>query len=266
MDGQHSGLTHYMFSKVLNSIKDRAETLGYDITFISENIGGKETSYLEHARYRRCDGVIITCIDFDRPSVHELIASNLPVVVIDHDFNDCGVVASDNEEGMKQLVTYLYDKGFKDLLYIHGEDCDVTKYRVKSFKETCGGYDDTKCQIMEGIYYSKSSAYDNTKEYLESDKPTPSVIMYPDDYAAIGGMRAIRELGYKIPDDIAIVGYDGIELGALVEPSITTIEQDTDQIGIEAVNILKRLMENKDLNYERVLVPVKLVERSSTRK
>ncbi len=69
VDGQHSGLTHYMFSKVLNSIKDRAETLGYDITFISENIGGKETSYLEHARYRRCDGVIITCIDFDRPSV-----------------------------------------------------------------------------------------------------------------------------------------------------------------------------------------------------
>ena len=83
VDDTASGLTHEYFSLILNSVKEEAESLGYDITFICQNVGGQEVSFLEHCRYRRCDGVVIACVDFESEAVRELVNSDVPVVTID---------------------------------------------------------------------------------------------------------------------------------------------------------------------------------------
>ena len=73
VDDSHSGLSHEYFASILNGAKDEAERLGYDITFISQNIGGRPMSFLEHAVYRKCDGVLIACVDFKSPAVIQLV-------------------------------------------------------------------------------------------------------------------------------------------------------------------------------------------------
>ena len=84
IDDYHSGLTHPYFAPVLESLKTEVENLGYDITFINKNVGGREMSYLEHCRYRNVDGVVIANVDFTKEEVVELVESDIPVVTIDH--------------------------------------------------------------------------------------------------------------------------------------------------------------------------------------
>ena len=100
IDDYHSGLTHPYFAPVLESLKTEVENLGYDITFINKNVGGREMSYLEHCRYRNVDGVVIANVDFTKEEVVELVESDIPVVTIDHVFNNCPAVVSDNIKEM----------------------------------------------------------------------------------------------------------------------------------------------------------------------
>lgn len=79
-DQANRGLTHNFFSHILNSFKHRAEELGYDISFISDRMGGQEISYVDHARYRNCDGVVIASVDYTEHAVVDLANSGIPVV------------------------------------------------------------------------------------------------------------------------------------------------------------------------------------------
>ena len=111
VDERRSGLAHEYFSAVLNSLKEEAEARGYDITFINRHAGNKPTTYLQHCRYRSLDGVIIACVDFSDPQVLELVDSSLPVVTIDHVFNNRMAVVSDNVSGTEALVRHVYEMG-----------------------------------------------------------------------------------------------------------------------------------------------------------
>lgn len=79
---------HEYFASTLNSFRQEAERFGYDITFISSNMGRTNTSYLQHARYRGLDGIAVINADYFDPLVQELVYSDLPVVTLDHAFNN----------------------------------------------------------------------------------------------------------------------------------------------------------------------------------
>ena len=113
VDERQSGLTHEYFSAVLDSFKVEAEKHGYDITFINHNISGKSMSYLEHCRYRNVDGVVIACVNFYEPQVVELVNSEVPVVTIDHVFNNRMAILSDNVFGLKALVRQAWACGHR---------------------------------------------------------------------------------------------------------------------------------------------------------
>lgn len=108
-----TGLTHSFFASVLDAFKSAGEKRGYDITFINHHIGWTGMTYLEHCRYRNVDGVCVVCADFYAPEVIELVDSNLPVVTIDHSFNNRSCVLSDNIGGLKLLVDAAYQKGHR---------------------------------------------------------------------------------------------------------------------------------------------------------
>ena len=111
VDKTSSGLSHEYFSRILESVKQEAERSGYDITFISRDIGTLHMDYYEHAKYRNCDGVIIASVDFTDPAVIKLVNSDIPTVTLDYVFDSRSAVLSDNVAGMAELVRYVYDKG-----------------------------------------------------------------------------------------------------------------------------------------------------------
>lgn len=267
VDEAQSGLTHEYFANVLDSFKVEAEKNGYDITFISKHTGRKDMSYYEHSKYRGVDGVVIACINFSDPDVLELIRGELPVVTIDHVFDNRTAIISDNIKGMRDLITYIHEMGHKKIAFIHGADSSVTQNRVGTFYKVLGelGIDVADDYVKNGIYHDPDTTARLTKELLEL-KDRPTCIIFPDDFSCVGGINAIKERGLRIPEDISIVGYDGILLSQVLDPKLTTLQQDTGALGRKAAEKLIALIENpKAAIIERVVVEGKVLKGKSVR-
>ena len=241
VDQMRSGLRHEYFSAVLNALKEEAERSGYDITFISQDLGGRSMSYLDHCRYRKCDGVIIACVDFSDPGVLELIASDIPVITVDHVFDQRSSVISDNVKGMTDLVTYIYNKGHRRIAFIHGELTSVTRNRLAGFHRTCArlGLDVPEDFVKPARYHDPESSALATRELMEK-KARPTCIIYPDDFSFLGGRNQLESMGLSIPEDVSVAGYDGIFLAQALRPALTTVHQDTEELGRRAA---RRLIE-----------------------
>lgn len=247
VDEQTSGLKNEYFSQILDSAKHEAEALGYDITFISQYVGGKTVSFLEHCKYRRCDGVVIACVNFDNEGVKELIGSGIPVVTIDYAIDGGNSILSDNEEGAYALTSQLIENGHKKIAFIYGENALVTSKRLAGYRKALKdhGVPAREEYILQGRYHDPESSKEATAELLAMTEP-PTAIMYPDDYSSIGGYNEIRAEGLSIPEDISVTGYDGISLSEVVQPQLTTWRQNTDEIGRESVRRLVEMIEKRE--------------------
>lgn len=260
-----SGLTHDYFSKILNSAKLELEKHGYDITFIGQRVGG--SSFLEHVRYRKCDGVLIANVDFAADSVQELVRSEIPTITIDYVFDNVSSVLSDNVEGEYLLTKYLLDYGHKKIAFIHGEMTSVTSKRLSGFYRAFSEYglEVPEGYVMEGRYHEASVSAELTKKLMELKEP-PTAILYPDDFAYIGGMNQLEKMGIRIPDDVSVVGYDGINLSQVIRPRLTTYRQNTDAIGIESARKLIEIIDQgKGAVAEQIMVSGQLVEGKSVK-
>lgn len=256
VDDARSGLKHDYFTYVLDSFKRTAEEKGYDMTFINCSKTRKNRmSYLEHAKYRGFDGVVIACIDFYDTEVLDLVRSDIPIVTIDHIFNNRIAIISDNVLGMRDLVNYVYNKGHRKIAYIHGADSAVTQARLSSFYKTAEelGLEVPDEYIKEAAYRDTKATFISTQELLDLPNP-PTCILYPDDFASFGGLNAINDRGLNMPEDISIAGYDGIRIGRHIEPQLTTLRQDTERLGAEAAKNLINLIENPKTTVIRQVV------------
>lgn len=267
VDNMQSYLTHEYFSALLNSFKAEAERNGYDVTFISNNIGQTEMSYLEHCRYRACDGVVIVCCDFTHPDVLELVQSEIPVVTIDHVFNEKTSILSNNVKSVQDLVQYIAAQGHRKIAFVHGEDTSVTQKRIAGFYRTCQelGIAVPEAYVKSALYHHPASSAEATRELLALSDP-PTCIMYPDDFSFMGGRNVLDEMGLKIPDDISVAGFDGIYLSQVLQPVLTTVKQDTLSIGSEAAKRLIESIENpKAAVAEQVTIDGRLLPGQSVR-
>ena len=244
VDKTACGLKHEYFSSILDSLKVEAERRGYDITFISKDIGEFSMDYYEHAKYRNCDGVVIASVDFSDPAVIRLVSSEIPTVTLDFVFDNRTSVLSDNIGGMSALVNYVYEKGHRRIAFIHGEDTSVTQKRLISFYKTCAnlGIHVPENYVLPALYHDPKSSGLATRELLAlSDRPT--CILYPDDFSFIGGMNELERQGVSIPDDMSVAGYDGILLSQVLRPRLTSYRQDAEAMGREAAARLVEAIE-----------------------
>jgi len=268
-DNLHSGLTHSYFAAIIDSFKVTAEQRGYDITFTAmAPIGGRRMSYLEHCRYRGLDGVVIANIDFSSPGIQELFQSPIPVVTVDYVVDGRTAIVSNNVKGMHDLTDFVCRMGHRKLAYIHGEMNTVTRDRLTSFYRTVSEYGITVPDkfIRQSRFRDVDMTEQVTKELLSEDD-LPTCIFYSDDFAAAGGVKAIRRAGLRIPEDISVCGYDGIPIADAIYPRLTTLRQDTKTIGRMAAEKLIGMIENpKTALVEKVLIDGVLEEGESVRR
>ena len=264
-DLQNSGFMHEYFASALNSFRYEAERCGYDITFINSDFGHTGASYLQHARYRCVEGVAVICADFFDPMVQELVYSDIPVITLDHAFDNHMAVLSDNMNGIEELVRYVYAKGHRRIAYIHGNPTAVTERRLTGFYRVCEelGIDVPENCVLSCDYHETLGCYAATKQLLALPE-RPSCILYPDDYAYIGGFNAIAEAGLRIPEDISAVGYDGIHLARVISPRLTTWRQNTEELGRTAAErLIRRIEHPRTTPPEHLVIPGSLFEGES---
>lgn len=267
VDERQSGLAHEYFSAVLDSFKVQVEKLGYDITFVNRNLGGRTMTYLEHCHYRGVDGAVIACVDFNDSQVVELVNSDVPVVTIDHVFNNRMAVLSDNVNGLSALVRYAYANGHRRIAFIHGERTAVTENRLAGFYKSCAelGLQVPEEYVRSGVYHDPDRCAEETRALLALPQ-RPTCILFPDDFSAMGGCIALQEAGLSIPEDISVMGYDGIYLSRVMKPQLVTWQQNTRMLGRMAADKLVQMIEHPRVTLaEQIPVTGKLLEGGSVR-
>jgi DNA-binding LacI/PurR family transcriptional regulator len=261
------GIKHPFFSAVIQSFKQRVESFGYDIIFLSQNVGSEKKSYLDHALHRGVDGIIVVCSNYDNPEVQNLMESNIPSVVIDLHSNKSSVVYSDSFSGSEIAINHLYSLGHRKIAHISGHTKTFAgTERLRGFVEAVDklNLNIPSSYIVEGGFFSYEDGYDAMKVLLEL-KERPTAVFVAGDLMALGAISAIKEAGLNVPDDISIVGFDDIEIAKYTTPKLTTVRQDTDLIGESAAKVLLNQINDNNKVYSAVTVPVELINRESTK-
>lgn len=240
-----NGLAHEFFSVVLDAVRDEAELQGYDITFLSNNIGESYMGYYEHAKQRQCDGVIIAQGDFNEAHVQRLAESEVPVVSIDHVYNARSAIMNDNVGSMEAIVRHVCNLGHTRIAFIHGEEGDVTSQRLAGFYRGCRdcGIEVPEEYVLPAKYHEPKDSGLATRRLLEY-KERPTCILYPDDVAYLGGLSELERQGLSVPEDMSCFGYDGIYMASVLRPQLSTYQQDAREIGRKAAAELISAIEN----------------------
>nr|WP_041808123.1 LacI family DNA-binding transcriptional regulator [Evansella cellulosilytica] len=262
------GIKHPFFSGVIEGFKIRAEKFGYDLIFLNRYIGNEEKSYIDHANYRGVDGIIVVCSNYEDPEVVKLIESPLPSVVIDIHSNKTNVIYSNNCYGGELVIDHLYSLGHRKIAHIAGFDDTYTgQERLKGYKLGLEKYSlgINESYIVNGGYFSYEGGYQAMNELLKLEE-LPTAVFVSGDSMAFGAIKAIKNAGLRVPDDISIVGFDDIELAQHITPALTTIRQDADLMGKKAADLLINHINNKEEGFSAVMLPVELIKRESTKK
>ncbi|WP_214716114.1 LacI family DNA-binding transcriptional regulator [Exiguobacterium sp. s151] len=259
------GMKHPFFNGIIESFRHATEEHGYDLIFASRNLRNRDMSYLEHFKHRAVDGIVVICSDRMDEQVQELMQSDIPIVVVDMDSANCSVVYSDNAEGARMAVNYLYELGHRAIAHIAGDSSiDAGAARVKGYELAMHALD---LPIQPGYlvnagFFSVEEGKQAMEKLLLLASP-PTAVFVAGDQMAIGAIEAVHEHGLRVPEDISIIGYDDIEMIKYITPKLTTIRQDTDEIGEAAAELLIEQMTAKERRTERRVIPVRLIERAS---
>ncbi len=257
------GLCDEFFSHLFLSIKNSCEDLGYELQFINKKVGNQSMTYLERCKFKSIDGVILAYAQYQDGQIQELLDSDIPVITADYMVNKRSAVCFDYSEGIRSLVYYIYKMGHRRIAYIHGEDKEHsnTHSRLSSFYCTTNklGIEVPDEYVREGRYIDAELCRRLTRELLKLPEP-PTCIMYPNDYSAIAGIGEINRLGMTVPDDVSVVGYDGITIANVMWPELTTYAQNVEMMGRRIVEQLVNLIEKPPkATIERLIVKGTLV-------
>lgn len=258
------GMTHPFFSEVIEGFKKQVELYHYDLLFVSRNIASHQT-YHDHLRHRAVDGVIVLNLHSEDEEMKVFSESNLPAVFIDIDVENANTVFSDNLLGCSLAVDYLYGLGHRKIAHIAGNSTTFTgAERVEGFKKAIEkhGLNIPDEYHVDGGYFSYDGGYSAMLKLL-AHRDRPTAIFVSGDEMAIGAIKAAKELGVRIPEDISIVGFDDIALAKHMEPSLTTVMQDKNLIGRKAANLLLNEIDGVPIADRNYVAPVRLIERDS---
>ncbi|NLW20160.1 MAG: LacI family transcriptional regulator [Clostridiales bacterium] len=262
-DDDNHGLLHQFFVSVLDGFRVVMEEQGYDLMLMNRTVGKRTISYLEHCRHSNLDGVFVACIDFSDPELLELANANVPLVSIDHTYEGHHSVYSDNVDGVYQAVLYAHERGHRRIAYISGAPAGVTSKRLEGYHKALSelGIAPRADYHVYSRYRDIHRTYAATQQLLALKEP-PTCILMPDDYASHGGQLAIQNAGLRVPQDISIIGFDGLEYFKFISPRLSTVAQNATAIGEQAARLLLLAIENrgKDIPGQSVKLPVMFIK------
>ncbi len=257
------------FSQVARQIEEQAHQNGYRIIFCSTDNSKEKTSELiKIFRDRLIDGYIITPPIGIEKQITSLLDDNIPVILADRNLPEisCTSVMINNGESAMEATTHLLEQGYNHVAFITIESSQPQMHdRMSGYLKAI---ENNPSYILKLDYHTKPA--ENTTHIINFLTENPSIdsIFFATDYLCTWGLRAIKELGFHIPNRIGIVSFDDMDLFKLYNPSISAIEQPVEAI---SSNILQLMLDKLEGNQRadelhEVVLNAKLISRESSKK
>lgn len=256
------------FSQLSEGITDACHQSGYKLKILyllGEN--DELLPQIEEIQYSDCIGIILLGTEMQKEDALLFQHLSVPFVLLDTYFETvaCDYVLINNVQGAYLATSHLIKKTRKQPGYLK------SSYAIGNFAERNSGF--FKAVRAYGMSSSKSivhaltpsidGAYADMKEILNAGEKLAPCYFADNDLIAVGAMKALKEYGYRIPEDIAIVGFDNIPMSTIIEPALTTIHVPKQYMGKIAVQRLITLLTEKGTQPVKIEISTQLVERKS---
>lgn len=243
-------------------IEKKAEELGCELV--------KQT--LDNLEPIDVDGIIAVG-KFDQQQIQQLAIINSNVLFVDYDALEYGhnSIVIDFEQSIKLITQFLLQIGYTQIGMLSGKECirgsqvPIQDRRLKLFKEALVENDLFDERFFISGNFTVDGGYQAMKQYLKSVKEYPSVFFASNDALAIGALKAIQEMNFKAPEDIAIIGFNDSSVAKYVSPPLTTVKVYTEWMGELAVETMMSLIHEKTPVARKITVGTKLIIRDSTK-
>ncbi|KOS68284.1 ribose operon repressor [Lysinibacillus contaminans] len=256
-------ITNPFFPELARAVEDIALSYGYTIVLCnSDEKAEKEELYINMLTQKYVAGFIVTTNLLKAPHYEDV---SVPIVALDRTINlSIPTVTTDNVEGARIGTAHLLACGAKNIVCMRGPvGLGLADDRVKGFIEATADKD-VQTHIVECPFSFEAS--EKIAEKILIDYPDIDGIFASSDTSAIAALKVAQAMGRHVPNDLQIVGFDGVQLGKMVSPGLTTVAQDIYKMGAYATRMLIKMIEDTSLTEKNVTVSAELIVRGTTRK
>ncbi|WP_341864892.1 LacI family DNA-binding transcriptional regulator [Paenibacillus helianthi] len=259
-------LNDTVFDGIVHSVNEHLEENGYllalSVSSPKEEEAGKQNSFL--FQEDRVDGIIVLSPLNEKQVILELKRKKIPFVIIDNHLESSKAltVNVDNYAGGYKATKHLLDLGHTHIAHVSGPEHFLSvRERKRGFAEALEQAGVAPC-IVAHTDFGIRCGYEIAMGWIQQGI-LPTAVFAGDDALALGVMDAFRAHGYRIPDDISIIGYDDQVFASEIHPQLTTVRQPTEQMGKEAVRLLLKLIEGSKRNSSVLLQPELLIRQTT---
>ncbi|MDQ0199263.1 LacI family DNA-binding transcriptional regulator [Neobacillus ginsengisoli] len=264
----HPIASHPFYGKILDAILMTAARLNYSV-FVTTD---KEMSLIsaDYMLEKRVDGLILIS-RLSQEVIGHIDQFNIPYLMVNGTMekNDVIQIVNHDRKGGVMVADHLYQLGHKNFLVIAGPQEHRSHHlRLQGF---LARMNELGCSInQEDIFYSPTSTYEDGYKGLsiiweQFSIKKPTAIFATNDMLALGAMKALLEKGLKIPEDVAISGFDNIDFSNMFHPPLTTVKVDNMRMGEDAVLLLDQLIKKEQVPPERIEYEPQMIIRKSTK-
>lgn len=257
-------ISHPFFGEIASYVEYYAHKNRYKVLLCNSQLNKKkEIEYLRMLKASQVDGIIMGSHTLD---TDEFTTINLPLVTLDRQLSDAiPYVSSDHYKGGEMATKLLIDKGCQKIAHISGnlKLHLLAKMRYDGFIDTVTAHKLPHVVMETDLNGFKYREYEQLVLELFRDHPDVDGVFASSDIIAAQVLKECQRIGKRVPEDVKVVGFDGIRLGEYFTPGLTTIQQPIKEIGKTAVSTLIDLINGEEVPRENLL-PIKLLEKETT--
>ncbi|MFD7923555.1 LacI family DNA-binding transcriptional regulator [Streptomyces sp. NPDC059740] len=258
--------TEPYFSEIIHGVSTGLAETELQLLLTLVRTERERTRFLQYARARRIDGVLLVSVHHTDPLPDQLFALGIPTVLNGRRTADEAVsyVDSDNAGGARAAVRHLLDTGRRKIVTIAGPaDMYAARCRLRGYRDTVGGsgspFDPS--WVEEGDFTEESGRRAMTR--LLHRHPDLDAVFAASDVMAAGALHALRSTGRRVPDDVAVIGFDDSPLARHTDPQLTSVHQPVEDMGRTMVEVLLGGLTDPASVRRDVVLRTELVRRAS---
>lgn len=254
---------------LIQGAADGCNSVGYNLAMLmdtSDDGSAVEQLYQRVIRGRHVDGLILACHAVDDPIVPLLVEDRIPFVLVGrHPGAEVSFVDVDSRGAAREAVAHLLGHGYRRIAMICGQpnliaSIDRHAGYVNALQEAAIPPDPSRVVFAD---FTQRGGHQAMQTLLQNPVGLPDAVFAASDALAMGALAAIREAGWRVPEEIAVMGFDGLTAGADVQPPLSTVTQPVADLGREAVRMLLATIEQPDRAPEQCFLPTQLTLRRS---
>ncbi|WKN46258.1 LacI family DNA-binding transcriptional regulator [Tunicatimonas pelagia] len=265
-------ISYAFYASAITGIEAVAIGEGYNIVICQSNESyEQEVANIKSLLLSRVDGIIVSLAGETKQYDHfqEVLNRGVPLVFFNRVCPELSVsqVIIDNFLAAAQAVSFLIQHGCQRIGLLAGpSSVEISNERLRGYQQTLAQHQlPFDPNLVAHCDYSEADGYDQTVRLLQLSNP-PDAIFAVSDRLAIAALQALRDYGIRIPQDMALVGFNNDPVTAVVSPSLTTIDQNPEQMGETAAHLLFQQLRDAKTDIEQVVLKTRLLERNSVKK